>query len=204
VFAPSYPLWHAFWHDTWSSLGSNSIMFRPWVSIWLIIQLIFPTFQLSSLIFVHNIVDVGLGLLHFSIIGILWHICKHPIDFMGVHLLCCTHDNECIRTHDAICDTFVVIVQNFGFYMGWKQLMCFFQSFLTPFIKKSTLCPPKMNLHLDWCCHCWLNVRRFISLILHNSRICYLWCNSKQRKELLQLTPHWSISNGKILTFSLC
>jgi hypothetical protein len=28
----------------------------------------------------------------------------------------------------------------------------------------------------------------WISLILYNSRICYLWCDSNQRKELSWLT----------------
>jgi len=144
------------------------------------------------------------GLPHFSIIGILWCICTHPIDLMGVHLLCCTHNNKCIRTHDVICNTFVAIAQSFEFHVRWVQLMCFRQSCLTPFVKKLTLCPLKIDFHPNWCCHYWPNVKKFISLILHNLRICHLCCNSKQRKELLRLTPHRSIPNGKILTFSLC
>ncbi len=48
-------------------------------------------------------------------------------------------------------------------------------------------------LHFNQHCHCQSNASRFTSLILRNSRICHLWCNSNQRKELSQLTPHWSI-----------
>jgi hypothetical protein len=116
-------------------------------------------------------------------------MCTHLINPMGIHLLCCTHNNECIRTHDAICDTFVDIVQIFGFHVGWKQLMCFLQSHSTPFIQKSTLCPPKMDLHQSWCCHCRPNMLIFTSLILHNLRICYLWCSSKQKKSCYNWHP---------------
>jgi hypothetical protein len=51
----------------------------------------------------------------------------------------------------------------------------------------------RRHSHLRRRCHCRLNSSIFISLILRNSRICCLRCNSSQRKELLQLTPHWSI-----------
>jgi hypothetical protein len=47
--------------------------------------------------------------------------------------------------------------------------------------------------HLNQHCHCWPNASGFTSLILHNSRICYIGCSSSQGKELLQLRPHWSI-----------
>ncbi len=45
----------------------------------------------------------------------------------------------------------------------------------------------------NWCCHWQLDLNIFISLILHNSRICYLQCNSSQKKKLSWLTTHWSI-----------
>jgi hypothetical protein len=51
----------------------------------------------------------------------------------------------------------------------------------------------RWHLHLSWRCHCRLNASRFTSLILHNSKIHYLRCDSSQKKELSQLTPHWSI-----------
>jgi hypothetical protein len=41
---------------------------------------------------------------------------------MGTNFLCCDHGNECMRTHNAVCDTFVAIVRNANFHMGWKQL----------------------------------------------------------------------------------
>ncbi len=41
---------------------------------------------------------------------------------MGIHLLCCIRGNKCMETHDAICNTFVTIVRDAGFHMGWKQL----------------------------------------------------------------------------------
>jgi hypothetical protein len=48
----------------------------------------------------------------------------------------------------------------------------------------------RWNLLPSWCCHCQSNINKFASLILCNSRICYLRNNSSQRKELLWLTPH--------------
>jgi hypothetical protein len=41
---------------------------------------------------------------------------------MSIHLLCYTHGNECIGTHDAICNTFVAIARDVGFHVGQKQL----------------------------------------------------------------------------------
>jgi hypothetical protein len=53
---------------------------------------------------------------------------------MDIHLLCCTHGNNCTKTHDAIHDTFVAITQDVGFHVGQKQLYVFpstmFHSFL--------------------------------------------------------------------------
>jgi hypothetical protein len=49
-------------------------------------------------------------------------VCTHPIDFMGIHLLCCVHGNECTGTHDAICDTFATIARDANFHVGQKQL----------------------------------------------------------------------------------
>jgi hypothetical protein len=48
----------------------------------------------------------------------------------------------------------------------------------------------RWNLHPSWCCHYWSNTSEFTSLILHNSRICYLKSSSSQKKELLWPTPH--------------
>ncbi len=47
-----------------------------------------------------------LGLPHLSIISFPQCVCTHPIDPMGIHLLCCTHGNEHKRTLHVICDTF--------------------------------------------------------------------------------------------------
>jgi hypothetical protein len=39
---------------------------------------------------------------------------------MDIHLLCCTHEHT--KTHDAIHNTFVAIVQDVGFHVGQEQL----------------------------------------------------------------------------------
>jgi hypothetical protein len=59
---------------------------------------------------------------HSSIAHIPWCVCTNPIDLMGIHLLCCVHSNKHIRTHDGIDDTFVAIVWDVGFQVGWEQL----------------------------------------------------------------------------------
>ncbi len=88
-----------------------------WLKVWLI-------FQLSSLVFSITF-WTWFGLPHLSIIGILQCVCTHPIDPMGIHLLSCAQNNEHIKTHDIICDTFPTIAQDVGFHMGWKQLHVF-------------------------------------------------------------------------------
>jgi hypothetical protein len=45
-------------------------------------------------------------------------MCTHPINLMGIHLLCCAQNNERTKTHDVICDTFPTIVWDVGFHMG--------------------------------------------------------------------------------------
>jgi hypothetical protein len=113
------------------------------VGIRLTTPLIFLTFQLYSPIF-STTFCMQLGLPHLSIANILWCMCTHPIDHMGIHLLHCVHGNEHIRTHDVIHDTFVAIVQTAGFHVGQKNYMCFFQPCSTPLVVESTLSSPKM------------------------------------------------------------
>jgi len=91
------------------------------VSAWFIIQPIFSTFQLSSPIF-STTLWMWLGLTHPSITSLPQCVCTHPIDPMGIHFLCCAHGNECMGTHDAIHNTFVIIVWDVGLYIGQEQL----------------------------------------------------------------------------------
>jgi len=51
----------------------------------------------------------------------------------------------------------------------------------------------RWNSYLNQFCYGWFNTCSSTFLMLHNSRICCLRCNSNQRKELLWLTPHLSI-----------
>jgi hypothetical protein len=41
---------------------------------------------------------------------------------MGIYLLRCAHDNECIGTHDAIHDLFATIMRDASFHVGQEQL----------------------------------------------------------------------------------
>jgi hypothetical protein len=77
----------------------------------------------------------------------------------------------------------------------WEEnnYMHFLQSCSTPFVKSSWQCAhQRWHLHFNQHCHCPPNASRFTSLILCDSRICNPWHISSQRKELSQLTPHWS------------
>ncbi len=85
----------------------------PWI--------IFPTFQLFSPFF-GTTFNTWFGLPHPSIVSIPWCVCTHPIDTLGIHLLHYVHGNEHTWTHDVTRDTFVAIVQDAGFHVGWKQL----------------------------------------------------------------------------------
>jgi hypothetical protein len=57
-----------------------------------------------------------------TIIGLPYCVCIHPIDFLSIHLLWCSLNNEHIRTHDAICDVFASIAKEVGFYVDQEQL----------------------------------------------------------------------------------
>jgi hypothetical protein len=53
---------------------------------------------------------------------------------MGIHLLCCAHNNEHTRTHDVFCDIFLAIARDVGFHMGQEQLYVF------PLVKFNSFC----------------------------------------------------------------
>jgi hypothetical protein len=95
--------------------------FGPKVDVWLIIWPIFPSFQLIALVF-FTVFRIPLGLPHPSIICIFQCVCTHPINLMGIQLLCCVHDNERIKTYDVVCNTFFAITWDVGFHVGREQL----------------------------------------------------------------------------------
>ncbi len=89
------------------------------VNAWFTIWPIFLAFRLSPLIFFITF-QMWFGLPHPSIASIFGCVCTHPIDIMGIHFLCCIHGNKCTRSHDVVHNTFVAIVWNVNFHMGWK------------------------------------------------------------------------------------
>jgi hypothetical protein len=93
-------------------------------SLYLIIWPVFPSFQLASSVFSIPL-WIQLGLPHPLIAGILQCVCTHPMNLMGIHLLCCAHGNKHIRIHDAICNTFTAIIWDVDFHVGWKQIHVF-------------------------------------------------------------------------------
>jgi hypothetical protein len=79
----------------------------------------FPSLLIIFLSVFHQ---MWFGLPHPSIVGILWCMCTHAIDHMGIHFLHCVHGNEHMGTYDVVHDTYVTIVQDVGFHMGREQL----------------------------------------------------------------------------------
>jgi hypothetical protein len=74
------------------------------------ISIIFPNF-------LHSILDMVWTTTYFNY--------KYPLMRMhtshqpyGYHLLQCAQNNECTKTHDVICDTFLAIAHDVGFHMG--------------------------------------------------------------------------------------
>ncbi len=88
-----------------------------------------------------------LGLLRPLIANTPWCMCTHPIDPMGVHLLCCFHGNECTCIHDAVRDTFTAIVQDVSFHVGRKQLHAFPSSMLNFFHSQINIVLTKDGIH---------------------------------------------------------
>jgi len=93
------------------------------VGAWFITLLIFPIFSTS--------LRMWLGLTHLLIASFFQCVCTHPIDPMGIHLLCCAHDNECMGTHDAIHNIFVAIVQDIGLFVEQEQLHALLSAMFT-------------------------------------------------------------------------
>ncbi len=52
---------------------------------------------------------------------------------MGIHFLRCVHNNKCVKTHDAIRDTFTPITQNVDFHVGREQLHKFLSTTFNSF-----------------------------------------------------------------------
>jgi len=140
------------------------------VGAWFTTSLVFLAFRWFFLIFC-TALHMQLGLPHPLIAGISWCVYTHPIDPIGIHFLRCAQGNECTITRDAIHDTFVIIGRTFNHI----QLL----------LLMSRLCAYQIwHSHFSWCCHCRPNENGFIFSILHNSRICCLWCSSNQGKDL--------------------
>jgi hypothetical protein len=121
-------------HHTLSNMLSNGIFeahyaqilscFGLGADVWFTARLVFPTFQSCSPVF-STTLHMWLGLPHLSIMGIRGCVCTHPINPMGIHFLHCAHGNECIGTHDVICNTFATIAWDASFHVGQKQLHVF-------------------------------------------------------------------------------
>jgi hypothetical protein len=128
---------HRVWILSCSGLGVN---------VWFTTQLVFPTFWLFFTI-LSTTFCMRFGLPHPLITCILRCVCTHPIDPMGIHLLCYVHDNECIGTHDAIHDTFAAIGRNVGFHVWPKQLYALLSTTFNSFHQWIDIVLTKEGIH---------------------------------------------------------
>ncbi len=149
---------------------------------------------------------IRFGLPHVSIASILWCMCAHPINPMGIHLLHCVHNNECIKNP----------------WCSLRHLCCHCVKCWLPCAVITTTCASfkhiqlllltnqhcahqRWHSHFSWCYHCQPNMSGFISPILMHPRICYFQCGSSQRMELSRSTPYRLIpplSSGRIWMFT--
>jgi len=124
-------------------------------SAWLTFQLIFPAFRLFSLIFCITFCT-RLGLPCPSIISISQCVCTHPIDPLGIHLLCCVHGNEHIGTHNVIRDTFAAIARDASLISHeTKTITCASFNHIQLLSSMSRhYAYQRCQSHFNQCCHC--------------------------------------------------
>jgi hypothetical protein len=91
--------------------------------------------------------QIWLGLPHPSIASIPQCMCTHPIDLMGIDLLCCVHGNKRTWTHDVVRDTFATIVWDVGFHVGWKHLHAFLSNMFNSFRWQVNIVLTKDDIH---------------------------------------------------------
>jgi hypothetical protein len=109
-------------------------------------------------------------------------VCTHPIDPMNILFLCCTHGNGHTKTHDVVCDLLLPLHKMLTFMWDENNYSISFSHVQLLLLINQHCVRQKWNSHPCWCCHCWLNTYKSISLILHNSNIYYLQCSSSQKK----------------------
>ncbi len=102
-------------------------------------------------------------------------MCTHLIDPMGIHFLCCAYGIKHMKTHDVVHNTFVAIMWNVSFHMGWEQLhalpsatLNYFHQQVNIVLTKNEICtlvdvvianPMNVNL-IFWSC----TIQRFVAL----------------------------------------
>ncbi len=120
-----------------------------------------------------------LGLPHPSIVGILWCMCTHPIDIMGIHLFT-LHSRQ--RTHGNLwCSSWHLCYHCARCWLphGKGTITCVFFNHVQFILLTSRHCGhQRWHLHCNQCCHCWPNTNEFVFPILHNWKIYCLRCNS--------------------------
>jgi hypothetical protein len=175
-------------HHTLSNILSNGISKAhcarilscsgPRAGVYLTIWPIFPSFWLTSLVF-STMLRIQLGLRYPSIANILWCVCTHPINLMGIQFLHCAHGNEHTWTHG-------VIVWDVSFHVGWKQLHAFPSNMFNSSHQQVNIVLTKyLHLHLSQCCHYWPNTSGFTSLILHHPKICCFRCRKPKNRAII-------------------
>jgi hypothetical protein len=107
---------HYFWHDFWFSCHLLEILHKFRFMCLTFVHSIITKFYLALNIFVT--LRTKLGLPHPMIIGLAHDIYSQFKNPMGIHLLSCFHEWECIASHDTIRNAFTFIARNVKFHIS--------------------------------------------------------------------------------------
>ncbi len=143
---PSYPFQHVFWQDIWSPCARILSCFGLRANVWLIAWLIFPIFQLSSPVFLHNISYTTWTTPSLN--------CKHPHRPYGYPplMLCSwqwTHQNLCCNSRHLYCHCVKC-----WFPCGTRIIICvFFNHIQLLSLTNRHWFYQRWHSHLSRCCH---------------------------------------------------
>jgi len=175
MFTPSYPFHHVFWRDIWSPSCLNFIMFWPRGECLVYNSTSLPNLLIIFPNFFHNT---------------LYAIRITP-SFNYMHPSMCVHTSH--RPYGY--PPFMLCSWQWMHWNPWCNswhLCCHWAKCWLPCVTRTITCTSfnhiqllssmnwhcayqRRHSHFNQRCHCWPNASGFTSLILHNSKIYYLW-----------------------------
>jgi hypothetical protein len=193
ALTPSYPFHHAFRWDTRSPLCLNFIMLWFKGEHLVYNSTNFPNLSIIFSNFFHNTLYTTWVTPSFN--------CKHPL--LCVHTSHWPYGYPLLMLHswqrmhqNPWCNLWHLCCHCIRCWLpcGTRTITCTSFNYIQLLLSTNQHCAhQRWHLHPSRYSHCQPNTNIFTFLILCNSKICCLWCNWSEGKELSQLTPHWSI-----------